>query len=151
MSLKNKLEVKAYRRDDRAARPYPERRPASDIDLESSAHVLGDCKQKLSARSRKWLMRCRANLLVMPTLAAKLPAVKLAEKLESLTLVQLGRRRSQFARRAAGAKYKLAALSPDSRFRPPLQRVQDANLFALKQANAEIEVRTAIYRQPDGN
>lgn len=144
MSNRNKLENKVLRRDERRARPHPERRAISTIDLESSRDVLCEIPKhgaSIGARGRRYLMRSRANLVIMPLTPAKLPAVRLAEKLATLTLTQVIRRRSQFAARAAGAKFKLEVLSPNSKFRPALQRVQDANLFALEQATAELEAR----------
>lgn len=142
MSAKNKLENKFARRcakDNRVQRP---RRAISTIDLASSAALLCDPNERLGARGRRYLKRSRADILVMPTPEVRrLPAVKLAEKLAKCSLVQLGRRRKQFACRAAGAGYKIADLGPTSSFRPALQAIQDANIHALKQTNAEISAR----------
>jgi len=144
MSARNKAENKRARNIERSHRPstlFP-RRPVSTIDLASSAALLCDPDERLGARGRRYLKRTRADIVVMPTPEVRrLPAVKLAERLAGLTLVQLGRRRKQFASRAAGAGYKLRALSPDSQFRKSLQAYQDANIHALKQTNAEIEAR----------
>lgn len=144
MSARNKLANKQTRRYERSHRPsclFP-RRAISTIDLASSAALLCNHKERLGARGRKYLMRTRADIIIMPTPEVRrVPAVKLAEKLASLTLVQLGRRRKQFASRAAGAGYKLRGLTSDSRFRAALQAYQDANIFALKQTNAEIRAR----------
>lgn len=149
MSAKNKLENKVSRRAERAARPYAARRAVSNIDLQSSAGVLCEVPKhgaSIGARGRKYLMRTRADLVLVPRTEAKPFAVKLSATLAKLTLRQLARRRIQFATRAAGAKYKLAALSPESRFRPALQRLQDINLAALKATNAEIDARLSHAR-----
>lgn len=143
VSAKNKRASKARRGYERAARPHPERRPlgTSSVSEEDALNLLCDPKQKLSAPARRYLRGCRARALVMPLPTVRPFAVRLAEKLSSLKLTQVLRRRSQFAARAAGAKYKLDALSPNSRFRPALQAVQDANLRAFKAAEAEISAR----------
>jgi len=143
MSARNKKANKVNRRVDRenAAIRF-QRRPASSIDRDASSAVLCDHKQRLGAKGRNYLKRSRENVVVMPTPEVVRPfAVKLAEKLAKLTLRQVIRRRSQFAARAAGAKYKLADLAAGSMFRPVLQRLQDSNIFACKQAQAELDAR----------
>ena len=67
--------------------------------------------------------------------------IKLAEKLAKLTLKQVGRRRAKFARRASTAKHLLAKLLEGGRTASQVILVQDMNLAAFKQANAELEAR----------
>lgn len=143
MSAKNKLENKANRRDERDARPCSERRPLgiSGVSAESAPGLLCDPGVKLGASARRYFKRARYNEVVMPAPVVRPFAVKLAEKLARLPLQRVLRRRSQFAARAAGAKYKMESLSPNSRFRPAIQKYQDANIFAMKQAQAELDAR----------
>lgn len=152
MSRKNYLENKANRRDERNARPHPERRPLGvmSVSEEDALKLLTDPKQKLGGPARRYLMRVRSNVLVMPEPVEV--TAKLERKLATLTLAQVIRRRAQFARRAATAKYLLAALSPDSQFGPPIQATQDMNLRAFQSAQAELDARRLNATEfPDGN
>lgn len=144
MSRRNKFLEKSLRRDEREARPEPKRQPRSRHDLSGQvqdALFVHTRTGRCMASVRHFFRNERGNVLLMPEPVARTGAEKLADKLASIKLTQLLRRRHQFAARAAGAKYKLAALSPNSQFRGPLQRLQDANLFALKAVNAELGAR----------
>lgn len=143
MSARNKRQNKVIRRDEREMKGNQNRQPvgAMAVTVDEARGLLTDPKQKIGAAGRRFLKRVLANQIVATLTVPKIPAVRLAEKLATLTLSQVIRRRSQFAARAAGAKYKLAALTADSKFRPPLQRFQDLNLFAMMQAQAELDAR----------
>ena len=149
MSAKNKLINKQNRRDDREYRKTCKKFPTvplpiahNNCSVEDARTLLLDPKQKLGGPARRFLKSVLSKSVIMPEPESiRLPAVKLAEKLASLKFTQVIRRRAQFARRAASAKYRLEALSPTSRFRATLQVVQDANIHAMKQAQAELDAR----------
>lgn len=152
MSAKNKPQAKIFRAIRRAERPHPERRPLGvmPVSEEDALKLLTDPKQKLGGPARRYLKRVLTAYLVMPEPVEV--TAKLERKLATLTLAQVVRRRAQFARRAATAKYLLAALSPDSQFRPPIQATQDMNLRAFLVAQAELDARRLNATEfPDGN
>jgi len=119
-------------------------RRISNVPREVLVAALTDPKQKCGGRNRRVLKAALEYIVLRPQTPAIDPAVKMAVKLQKLTLSQLIRRRSQAARKAATAKYILKTLSPGSKFRPGVEAEQTHQLGVLKQVNAEIQVRTEI-------
>jgi hypothetical protein len=119
-------------------------RRISNVPAAVLVQALTDPKQKCGGRNRRVLKAGLEHLLLRPQTPPIDPAVKLALKLQRLTIHQLLRRRAQSARRAATAKYILAKMSPDSKFSPPVEAEQIHQLGILKQVNAEITVRTGL-------
>lgn len=107
-----------------------------------SAALLSNPKGKLSRGQRKALHLARSyRLTPEEPIVPRAEPVRLALKCRTLTMRQLGRRLSQFARRAATAKYILAKMTTYSPFRSRVQATQDGNLAAFKQVDAEVDAR----------
>jgi hypothetical protein len=122
--------------------PHDRIRRISNVPIAALVHALTDPKQHCGGRNRRVLKAALEYIVLRPQTPAIDPAVKLAVKLEKLTLAKLLRRRSQAARRAATAKYILESLSPNSKFRDGVAAEQTHQLGVWKQVCAEITVRT---------
>lgn len=116
-------------------------RRISNVPIPVIMQALTDQKQKCGGRNRRVLKAGMEYILLRPQTAPIDPAVKIALKLERLTIYQLIRRLKQSARRAATAKYLLAKMSPDSKFRPGILAEQTHQLGIMKQVQAELQVR----------
>lgn len=117
-------------------------RRVSNVPIPVIVHALTDPKQKCGGRNRRVLKAGLEYLLLRPQTPPMDPAVKMALKLQKLTIHQLIRRLKQSARKAATAKYLLEKMSPLSKFRPGVLAEQTHQLGILKQVKAEIQVRT---------
>lgn len=147
MSLRNKHEIKALRRDIRAQEDHVyaqtcARKALSHIPREVASRVLTDPKGKLTNKKRKRFARSFATAVIPETTKPRDIAVKICVKLQELPLVGVIRLMKKSARRSASLKYMLAKLDPNSNFAKPLQLQQDYFLAVLKQATAEYNVRT---------
>lgn len=117
-------------------------RRISNVPVAVLVNALANPKQRCCGLNRRVLKAGLEHIVLRPQTPPIDPAVKLALKLEKLTLVQLLRRRKQSARRAATAKYILKSLSPESRFRAGVEAEQTHQICVWKQVNAEIGFRT---------
>lgn len=149
-TLKKKLPLrqtlrtrKKHRNKNKSVDPLArcERIPVEFIPLEVSTRVLSNPLQRLTAKSRKRFLRSRSNIVSVDGKPAVAEPIKFARRLTRLTLIQLGRERKKAARRAASAKYILDDLSPDSMFRPRVEKEQSAQIYRLAQVMAEIGSR----------
>ena len=122
--------------------PRPDRpcSPISNVPIAALVAALTDPKQKCGGRDRRVLKAGMEYLILRPQTEPTDPAVKVALKLQKLTLAKLLRRRSQAARRAATAGYILTSLAPNSRFRVGILAEQKHQLSILKQVQAECQV-----------
>lgn len=119
-------------------------RRISNVPIAALVAALTDPKQKCGGRNRRVLKAGMEYLVLRPQTEPIDPAVKTALKLQKLSLEKLIRRRTQAARRAATAKYILTSLATNSRFRVGIIAEQTHQLAILKQAQAEIQVRTEV-------
>lgn len=143
MSNRNKLENKYTRKATRVFEKSPKgTTPIGRIPQEISANILSNPKQmRLHGKSRRRLQRNRGLAVPVERTAPKNFAVKIAIKLQRLTLLQLHRRLAQTARRASTVKHLIADLSPGSMFAEQLKTQQTGLLSFFKQVAAEIRSR----------
>lgn len=101
----------------------------------------------MSARNRLGAKRFRKEVRNLKSYALAAPAepkpaaVKLFNKLASLTLRQLGRRLKQSARKSAQLKNIVADLAPNTQFSRIALAAQTQALSTFKQIRAEIHAR----------
>lgn len=70
--------------------------------------------------------------------------LRLTEALAKRSARRLVRFIKQSARRASTAKHLLAKMSPDSKFRPPVEETQKFNIIAFVAATTELENRGKV-------
>lgn len=120
-----------------------ERTAVSPLPREMSAKILGNPKNKLTAKARKRVMRSR-DLVVTPDvpLVSKSMADQIKAQVEGWTMGQLVRKTVQCPNQIRLARGILDDLSPDSSFAPDIRRVIAVNSLVLSAVEAEIIKRT---------
>lgn len=120
-----------------------ERTAVSPLPREMSAKILGNPKNKLTAKARKRVMRSR-DFVVTPdvTLVSKPMADQIKAQVAGWTMGQLVRKTVQCPNQIRLAKGILDDLSPDSSFAPDIRRAIAVNSLVLSAVEAEIAKRT---------
>jgi len=120
-----------------------ERKAVSPLPREMSAKILGNPKNKLTAKNRKRVMRSRYFTVVNPGVAIAKPVQdRIDAKISGLTMTQLVRKTVQCPHRIQRAKSILEDLSPDSSFAPGIRHNIAVNVYVLSVVEAEIKRRT---------
>lgn len=136
---------KRANRPERTARTLTaaERTAASPLPREMSAKILGNPKNKLTAKNRKRLMRSRDFSVLHPSVKLAKPVKdQIKEQVACWTMGQLVRKTVQCPDQIRLAKGILDDLSPDSSFAPGIRRAIAVNSLVLSVVKAEIAKRT---------
>lgn len=120
-----------------------ERTASSPLPREMSAKILGNPKNKLTAKNRKRVMRSRYFTVINPGIAIeKSMQDRITANVAGLSMTQLVRRTIQCPHRIQKAKSILEDLSPDSSFAPGIRYNIAVNVFILATVEAEIARRS---------
>lgn len=120
-----------------------ERQAVSPLPRETSAKILGNPQNKLTAKARKRVMRSRDFSVFHPSVKLAKPVKdQITENVAQLTVGQLVRKTVQCPNRIRLAQSILDDLSPDSRFAPALRNNIAVNQLVLSAVKAEITRRT---------
>lgn len=120
-----------------------ERTASSQLPREMSVKILGNPKNKLTAKNRKRVMRSRDFTVINPkATVGKLTKDRIEYNISRLSMAQLVRRTVQCPHRIQEAKSILEDLSPDSSFAPAIRQNIAVLVFILATAKVEIAKRT---------